>query len=627
MTARWLSGVRLRFPDTGAVLTLGHPPEQAPPVELRRVGSFWRLPARLPAVRAGAGVLLRPQAGPEAPTAHAVLDAELWLLETHKEKLPGAVWEPSGRAPDVRGKVAGAWWVMVGGARLVVGVLPRNLLDPAEIEGAGGAVAADKALHGLRRMVEDLIANADLLDPKPQDATLGIAGAAGPADLRQPVLRLHRLQGLLREGGVLDTWDAMIADPAVRLEARHPTRPAHRARSPVWSGARGPWALAGGWSPEQPLGRVHDRVVHRTADTPPNRLAVQLAARVRSTLDELRSALCANEDGPYHHLVDELHQRAVAVERAPAFAEVSRTARVPLDSPALQSNRRAQPLLRAWAHLDRAAEVRVTVPLDEILLEPLRRTYDLYELWCTVRLRQLLDEKLGLPMGCSDSDAWAEWQYSNDGVRVALGASMGSAIVERSETEDGYWTSARDVPLESWGLPARPDGYLLVSGRSGPEALILWDAKYRRITYSFDLAAVTYQAHAFRDCVTHARGAPALWSFILHPTEASTPSVPSAFLLVEGGRPERRIPQSDGDGSLQLVELAGALSTRRGGVGILQARPGDNNPSGVVLAVFVAQLVAAARCGLAPSGSSTEAPAAARSGLDPTGAPHASPAP
>jgi hypothetical protein len=601
MTAAWCSGVILRFPGSNAALRLGDPPAAAPTIELRRSGSFWRLPAVVPPGDDVAGVLVRPRIRPEEATTHAVLDAELWLLETHTQTLPGVSWDPPSAGPLVRGKTAGAGWFTVGGARLVVGVLPQHLLDRPSLGSTGGAAAAEVAIDELRQMVADLIDRAGLLgasasDPAraPQEAAPGVAGGIGPGELRQSVLRLHRLHGLLREGGVLDAWDAMIADPAVRIVVAHPTRGLPLARSPVWSGPRGPWAVAGGWSPAQPLGQVHDRVVTRSTDTPPNRLAVQLASRVRAILDQLRGELTGSGDGPYHHVLEELHRRTVAVERAPAFAEVSRTAPLALDSPELLANRRARPLLLAWARLDRDTEVRLEVPVDEILIEPLKRTHDLYELWCTARLRQLLDAALGPPTSGRYHGNWLVWSYISHAGAVQLGVSMAAFVPDQSDPDGGFRPSGPDAPLRSWGLPSQPDGFVTLSPRGAAPVLVLWDAKYRRITYSQYLSGAMYQAHAFRDCVSWKEdGSRALWSVILHPTKSSQAAVPEAYLLVENGEVGRP-PCRDTDGTLSIDGLADMLVAAKGGVGILSARPHDLSAVGPdPLAKFVSELLRA----------------------------------
>jgi hypothetical protein len=335
------------------------------------------------------------------------------------------------------------------------------------------------------------------------------------------------------------------------------------------------------------LGLVRDRQVRRTADTPPNRLAVQLAARVRAELDLLQRAL-GKGDAPhaYSALIDDLRQRATAIERAPAFAEVDRAAPLALDSPSLQANRRCQPLLRAWHRIGRAVRCVTDIPLDEVVLEPLAKAHHLYELWCAHRLRALLTQELGPPAE-DHNGSTAKWTRSTwrDGpAQIVLAASLAPGPLDEDDVIKADPRNATGWGKEvlSWGLVSLPDGYLAVQPGPGKDWWVLiWDAKYRRVTFNRYLSGITYQAHAFRDAVRVVLdkvGQPALWSVVLHPTRARGAAVPERFLLRENGLPQGQVA-CDADGTQPLVELADAMRQGRGGVGILGARPADARPA------------------------------------------------
>lgn len=585
------AGLRLAFPS-GRVLVIGSPAAGAAPLELRRSGSAWRLSATPPPLGAAPkelaqAVFVRPRPGPVDLRSHAVLDAELMVVEAAAGKGPGLRWEGA-EDRAVPPAVAGAFWLTEGRARLVIGVLPRNFLDDT---GAGGRSAAgvdaeaiDEAVGALREMVRALID-----DRRPvageAEAAPGLAAAVDPRarlDNGRAVQRLHRLLSLLREGGVLDAWEALLADPPVLLTAEHPVRPMGRARRPILAGPRGPWSLAEGWSPDRPLGLVRDRQVRRTADTPPNRLAVQLAARVRAELDLLQRALGRGEaPHAYSALIDDLRQRATAIERAPAFGEVDRAAPLALDSPSLQANRRCQPLLRAWHRIGREVRYTNDIPLDEVVLEPLAKAHHLYELWCAHRLRSLLTAQLGAPAD-ERLSRWTRSTWRRGTGRLVLAASLDPGPIAGDDPLCADQRTSWGEAVRSWGLVSLPDGYVAVQpGPGEPWRVLIWDAKYQSVTFTPYLSGLTYQAHAFRDAVRVVLDKvahPALWSVALHPTRARGAAVPERLLLREDGRLQGQV-RCDDDGTQPLDRLADTMRKGVGGVGILGARPADARPA------------------------------------------------
>jgi hypothetical protein len=595
-----VQALRVRFPD-GAVLLIGDAEKgwAAAELSVRAEGSAWRLegsvPDSAPPKNQLKGVFICPAQSRSADRTGPVLEAEILVIEQSDTSTPIRWEQPSAKEETGKPDRSGTRWIHWGGAHLGVGLLPRNFLDTEALKKpAQVPQALDDALQAMRAMVRDLVAfegahaaperagGEEREKGRPVEEGKAVDPSA-QLPRKDFVQRLYRLSHLLREGGVLAAWDALLADPQVLLTATHPVRPVERARRPVFSGSRGPWNLPGGWNPETELGRVRDRVVHRTADTPPNRLAVQLAARVRAILDELRPGL--KEHFGYGEMLEDLRRRAVAVERAPVFEGVDRTAPVPLDSPSLQANRRCQPLLRAWTRLDRATRPSLDIPLDEVLLEPTKKTHHLYELWCTQRLRRIIEEATTTSSKDDLQESeWCSYRWTLPRGTLELAASLDPGQEEGEDDDnqprlDGTrsWTNH----IVTWALVSRPDGYLLLRPQGGHPVLIIWDAKYRQVIHSQNLSGLTYQAHAFRDAL-HLRdtdGSPPIaprWSLVFHPTRKASQKVPRRLLFAVGGQP--RPVQSDEDGTLTLDHLAddlkkdGALA---GGIGILQVCPGE----------------------------------------------------
>jgi hypothetical protein len=611
-------GVRLTFP-TGRVLVLGDE-RQANTLDVRKVGTRWRLGltalARVTEAdtmhqkkpRYHGCVFIRPNTASAASRRpwHAILDAELLLLEGHSTGTslkvrwaPGAIdaGNPSGSAPAIEPEIAGTCWILEGGAHLTIGVIPRNFLDTLrENESTSSDVLGariDDAIEGVRTMVNELISldasGVDRPDTTLHQRTPSFTTRLDTrARMEDAVQRLHRLNQLLREGQVLDAWEALLADPVVLLRAEHPSRPLARARHPVLHGSRGPWSLADGWSPDNEVGRVRDRQVLRTNDTPPNRLAVQLAIRVSMEVRQLDNDLVAHAatkkgdafgKHAYSELVADLLHRTTAVERAPAFAEVSRSAPVAFDSPSLQLNRRCQPLLRAWTRLDRGLRSGLDIPADEAVLRPLEKTHVLYERWCAVRLKQLLTEVLGsIPIGArTDNVVRYDWENLTSGARVMLAATMvpGPATGEHGEEQEQ--TNARErwpernLVIATHAFVRHPDGLLAVQPKGENRWWVMvWDAKYRRIQNNAYLAGATYQAHAFRDALRvriddAAWAVQPSWSVVLHPTRGDAANVLHAWTDQGAQAPDEETFTDNGIGVVSCRPRAGEAPEPLGG--------------------------------------------------------------
>jgi hypothetical protein len=542
-------------------------------------------------------VFVRSRENKDGQMRHAILDADLMVVEgNNKETSLTIKWEIEGAKDEAKdetigSKGAGDYGILEAGAHLTIGIVPRNFLDCSDIKTDNNNLAEklDEAVRCLRSMVDDLIGPNMLAHPKldgqPQP---GAATSLDPsAAMTDAVQRLDRLNKLLHDGHVLAAWEALLADPAVLLRAEHPVRPLPRARHPILHGTRGPWSLANGWSPDNELGRVRDRHVYRTTDTPPNRLAVQLAARVlgelRAINQDLNKQAQNSKDGEfgrhaYSELVDDLMQRATAVDRAPVFSEVSRTAPVGFDSPSLQMNRRCQPMLSAWTRLDRGLRDATDIPADEAVLRPLEKVHVLYELWCAQRLRALITEKLdGFDEKSEPPKSMMHYEWSSKltETRVLLAATMtphsddaqGTKIEEDLKSRWSTKIGSTDIRIQTWAYVRQPDGLIAVKHKDAdPWTVIVWDAKYRIHRDNKYLSSATYQAHAFRDALRVSVGGDIpvqpTWSLVLHPTPAAEGNVANII---------KSFPKDLTDSPKRTLSESRHLS--HPGIGFLRLRP------------------------------------------------------
>lgn len=496
-------------------------------------------------------VLLSPVA-PQNSYSHPMLPCELWFLESIGNTKRGItlVWEgpeplpwaerlsESGNDNRMRRNLpsdgVGAAWVQVGEARLSLGMFPAKMIDPAEFlsQAPRESVAiAEAAVQQLRRILDDLWN----FDPTLLDARSEAAGGIGFAkdQVRVPswAERLRRLHNLVynkgdRDSSVRDSWYALMADAEVRLTTEYPIVVFQRARRPVLHGNRGPWTLDGGWRPDRPDGLVRDRRVERSSDTPPNRLALALAARVRLHLDQIeRDALVEApsewEDSCYVAISAQIRDLCTAVDSWPPFREVRREALLDLGSPTLQANRRCRGLLQAWTAMDAKMGRPPDDDLADLMLTPIPSAPLLYERWCYVYLGKIL-EKVAMSDGKGSSPWQRRFKVGDTVVVLAYTARPTRRVGYDEPLSKAATSEISGGLLDSFSPVSEPDGVLIVT-TNGVTTLHIWDAKYRPIfKEKKPLSGDLYQAHAFRDALrwrptqSTASIKPA-WSLVLHP--------------------------------------------------------------------------------------------------------------
>ncbi|MCK6506737.1 hypothetical protein L6R53_25770 [Myxococcota bacterium] len=483
---------------------------------------------------------------------------------------------------------AGTIWVHYGGARLPIAVLPRHLIQDSEHPG--------EAMLRLQALVSDLWRNESRphlhAEKSREDHQPGVAVRTGSSQRHWPQ-RLKRLHDMLFQSdgvNVQAAWQALMAEPVVRLESEYPVVPMHRARRAVLAGPRGPWSLAGGWSPHSPAGDVRERVVRRSGDTPPHRLAVGLANLVLSELWIIRRDAGPDLDRSGLSLwVAHIQQTAESVLSCPAFSDVPLQAEVALDSPALQGNARCRPLLVAWDRLHRGIALDRAVPLDDVMLEPLAKVHTLYERWCYVALCQAAEQVLRTPR--------RRWGDSEDHLVIGaevIGEHRGHPVTVRilhaadgapdpgDDLSQGEWDTrakTREATwggiIESWSVVSKPDGIIVVEV-DGHKAVHAWDAKYRKFKKNDPraLSGYLYQAHAFRDALTFCEdGSDIGWSAVVHPGLAKE-TVRSKCWVKGKGTPDLK-----GKETKTLVEDHQAQLSN-GGVCIMAAAPAATDEAG-----------------------------------------------
>jgi hypothetical protein len=521
-----------------------------------------------------------------------------WTQQTQPRKV-GWFVEPA---------FAGTVWIQHGDARLALGVFPRNLVSAADVRaatrGEGGHAPVSSALRRLDGIVRDLWDHAAKMKP-PAEPTPGISVRSGEQE-KSWFQQLARLHDLVVHRGVRDAWQAMAADPVVRLVTEFPVVPVSRARVPVVHGARGPWTLPRGWSPDRPDGDLRERVVTRTVDTPPNRLAVGLAARVLEAIDQLlgdapKDATSKAPDERVLGMVEPIRQAAMDALNTPVFREVNPYAPLALDSPSLQANVRCRPLLDAWYQLTQGVAPNDPMRLDDLMIEPLAKAHELYERWCFLALSHAVASVVERPMGEVKPDGevlFCEVKGADVTVTVyhaADGASVASSYADDEEEEDDDEAIAKrkrkTAPdnatwrqlTNSWSPVSRPDGFLLIE-RGSVTTVHAWDAKYRplRNNESRD-AGFLYQAHAFRDAISWTNPALRLtWSLVLHPGVGQRAIVGDAYVNgTPGGNGANRVTPIK-IGCATKNETANVL-TKAGGVAIVAVTPPVTDGAGTDL--------------------------------------------
>lgn len=552
------------------------------------------------------------------PPDHPALDVAAWVVEGSSPSDPTlTVRVEDGPAPDgfsegfeadpkeerlwkVSPGFAGTVWIRHGDARLALGIFPRNLASAEEVRsatrGEGDAPLAS-ALRRLDTIVRDLWSRS--LHRGEPDVGASVPGANVQSGALRPewFQRLARLHELVVHRGVRDAWQAIAADPVVRLFTEYPVVPMIEARVPVVHGARGPWSLPGGWSPDHPTGAVRERVVHRTTDTPPNRLAVALAARVVEEVDDIlagapRASAGGGADPRILAIAEPLRQAALDTMYAPAFHGLDPFAPLALDTPSLQTNVRCRPLLDAWYQMTQGiAPASNTLKLDDLMLEPLARAHELYERWCFVRLVEIVSAILNpegpipeaqdadpdenakiLKATCTSQDGSIQVHvyHAADGALELSGdpdEDEPTGEGQRYKSTSTVWTNKL---THSWSPVSRPDGFIVVRRpREGTEVVHAWDAKYRPLWEGKSRdAGYIYQAHAFRDAIrwgSGTNGTPIQWSLVFHPGLAGR-TIDLATYPTSG----------NGNATSELEEI----TRKKGGVAIAALRPPEANGKG-----------------------------------------------
>ncbi len=571
--------------------------------------------------------------------SHPDLEAEIWVISKHEGATLELAWEgpdpvpwaectlvkkdnpntsrpsPGEPGPEdakkarIAAGTAGTVWLRHGNGRLPISVIPRNLLDSEkkleDKDESERSKALEEAILRLSAMVGDLWREAlsPWSDPK-NDTAAGMRVTTGKQDVRW-WQRLTRLDQLLHEGGVIQAWQQLLADPFVEIRDHFPITTMLKARSPVLSGPRGPWSLCGGWSPYQPLGKVHERIARRTVDTPPNRLALRLALLVAMELETIAAARrraaveATGKNGKetpnasdwtgLDQIIEKLRVATEEVIHHPLFTEVDREAFLALDSPSLQNNARCRPLLDAWDKLSRGLQLPDDLDLASAMLQPLQKTHVLYERWCFLHLRDRLSSlcHLSNPPTIQQGIGFVLCEFDVPDALLAGGVfrislyhtTARGTVIKYEESERRTGDGEEDLTerwaelVSSWTKVHEPDGLIVVERRqaaesSTPYAVFAWDAKYSRINPTKSSNSM-YQAHAFRDALLWNEGpTPISWSMVLHVANLHTE--PCTLY------PRSNFPRN---GPLPLKETSQPGTYRSGGLAFSHCAPLEERES------------------------------------------------
>lgn len=517
-----------------------------------------------------------------------VREGSTWLLRTF-----GTSWDISvaeigqyGGLSRVPGRSDLRIWTLddaVGQATLVHGSsrLPILVLSsklPVK-EGDDPIAAVDLLIAEVWKRHLALVRRLD----RPTSTNLG----AGRGPARSPIQTLMLLDYLLYAGGLAEAWDALAHEPRPALRITWPIRETARARHPVLGGVRGPATIPGGIAADGEPRRVRDRTPAHTADTPPNRLAVRLAAKIEDLAGRIAQQLDPTRSG-----ARAWKRRALAIRRAatafrcqPAFQDVAPSGAVDLASAALRLDPLYRPMLRAWSLLEEG--VVLPPSFEPLFRDPLKESYDLYEYWCWFALCDAVRKHTTttrLTFGPrSDGGALAA-------AELPWGLQLSGVLSDGRQIEVHYNKAAtQSSPYRSYSVAFRPDLALCIRGGAEEDVVIL-DAKYRvDVLETFEPTSNEQVAaqkraerrgyakpddlkvmHAYRDALRH----------------GASRSVPRWVLAMFPGT-ELRIHRVDGaSGASHDVD---SFTTPSGGVGVLPAAPESTEVLERAVAILLGQ--------------------------------------
>ncbi|WP_434043983.1 MULTISPECIES: nuclease domain-containing protein [Sorangium] len=406
-----------------------------------------------------------------------VREGSTWLLRTF-----GTSWDISvaevgqhGGLSRVPGRSDLRIWMLddaVGQATLVHGSLRLPILVlssklPVK-EGDDPIAAVDLLVAEVWKRHLALVRRLD----RPTSTNLG----AGRGPARSPIQTLMLLDYLLRAEGLAEAWDALAHEPRPALQITWPIRETTRARHPVLAGVRGPATIPGGIGADGEPRRVRDRTPAHTADTPPNRLAVRLAAKVEDLAGRIAQQLDPTWSGAraWKRRALAIRQAATAFRCQPVFQDVAPSGAVDLASTALRLDPLYRPMLRAWSLLEEG--VVLPPSLEPLFRDPLKESYDLYEYWCwfalcdAVRKHATSTHLMFVPRLDTGGLAAAELPW---GLRLV-------AVLPDGRNVEVHYNKAatQSSPYRSYSVAFRPDLAICIRGGAEEDVVIL-DAKYR----------------------------------------------------------------------------------------------------------------------------------------------------
>lgn len=219
------------------------------------------------------------------------------------------------------------------------------------------------------------------------------------------------------------------------------------------------------------------------------RYAVLLGARQPSEADEGQTVAI------WGRRCRALSHRLSQLLALPLFREISdRPAR-----PMISSIYRRIPAYRRFFQLYQDMNLGIANVFGDFLNVPLARTFELYELWCFLRLLRVLVRRHG---DIVVEELFSDYDPGSGSLTLPAGAINiplpGDGVIAFQRTYVEYWKDPLD--RGSFSRPMRPDLSLEFSGN--PVTVLVLDAKYR---IEQQLNEAITSIHTYRDAIVAAR--------------------------------------------------------------------------------------------------------------------------
>lgn len=338
--------------------------------------------------------------------------------------------------------------------------------------------------------------------------------ARQPGNRPPPLARLEFLRSRIEE--IVGTVAAIARTPRHYLRAEEVTVPAHRATRATGpeiiksfrSGAIRTEAVRPSRLPAPLNGRLPAQITLRqrrnSVDIPEHRQIKACLKAWSAWLASVADLLAREREPDDPEFVSTAGSWAVRTRRlAKRLSEAAASGFMAEvgEGPAqlrMSSLFRNDPVYRRFYRLWQDMNLGLAALFGEFLRMPIARTYELYELWCFLRLLRAAVEEYG-PAGVDLSNLFLN--ESDGGVRIAAGAVTvpigGDKVLCFQRQYHEYWIE--DSREGSFSRTMIPDVVFASTGLGGPDRrVIVLDAKYR---INDGLNDALSSIHTYRDAL------------------------------------------------------------------------------------------------------------------------------